>query len=225
MSRTATYQGYEVNLYPLDNVGITAGPDAVNHIVTGVSDTGLWDNGWHVQQNDPLYAPCTMEYTAYSSSGNTQMFRSVNPVWIPGYSSPQYVTMSFSHSNTLYYTTIGDIVTQGAHFYDTGTYGIASGAHVHMCLMIGSRSSIWPVGQNPTYGGIFYSPNPPADIAAFFYVPEDATISSGWGLDWTRWEGLPEFNAKIAIINLLLKRRKKKGGVLYGIDTGLVRDR
>lgn len=216
MSRTAVYQGYEVLLYPLDNVGITAGPDAVNHIVNGVTNTGLWDNGWHDQQDDPLYAPCTMEYVAYSASGHTQMFKSVNPVWIPGYSSPQYVTMSFSHSNTLYYTIIGDIVPQGAHFYDTGTYGIASGAHVHMCLMIGSRSTIWPVGQNPTYGGIFYSPYPPENIADFFYLTPDITISSGWGLDWRYFDGSLSGDTKRQALILFLLKRKQKGGILYG---------
>lgn len=221
MSRTASYQGYEVLLYPLDNVGITADPWAANHIVSGVSNTGIWDNGWHTQQHDPLYAPCTMEYVAYGSSGNTQMFRSVDPVWIPGASSPQYVTMSFSHSNRLYYTNIGDIVPQGAHFYDTGDYGIGSGPHVHMILMIGSRSTMWPVGPNPTYGNIYYSPDPPATIADFFYLPEGTTISGGWDLDWSYWEGLPETDPrKIIIFNLLMKRKKKKGVIAYGSNTG-----
>lgn len=217
MSRTATYQGYEVCLYPLDNIGITAGPDAANHIVTGVSNTGLWDNGWHNQQNDPLYAPFTMEYVAYSSSGNTQMFRSVDPVWIPGSASPVYVTFSVSHSNTLYYTSIGDTVPQGAHFYDTGTYGIASGAHVHMCLMLGSRSTMWPVGNNPTYGGIFYSPNPPGTIADFFYKTEDITISSGWGLNWIDWSGTPSGSSlQIVLLMNLMRKRKQKGVIVYG---------
>lgn len=221
MSRQYSYQGYEVLLYPLDNVGITADPWAANHIVSGVSNTGIWDNGWHIQQHDPLYAPCTMEYVAYGSSGNTQMFRSVNPVWIPGASTPQYVTMSFSHSNTLYYTTIGDIVPQGAHFYDTGDYGLGSGPHVHMILYLGSRSTMWPVGPNPTYGNIYYSPNPPQTIADFFYLTEDITITDGWGLSWSTWQGAPSGSiAKIIVLNLLMRRKKKKGVIVYGSNTG-----
>lgn len=209
----AAYQGYEVCLYPLPNVGITAGPDAVNHTVIGVSNTGLWDNGWHFSQTDPLYAPFTMEYVAYSSSGHTQMFRSVDPVWIPGYSSPQYVTFSVSHSATLYFTTIGTIIPQGTHFYDTGTYGLSSGAHVHFCLYIGSRSTMWPTGTNQTYGQIFYSPNPPNTIADFFYLTPDDTISSGWGLDWKVWEGSIEPSGILIPILMIMKRRKERRSV------------
>lgn len=224
MSRTASYQGYEVCLFPLDNVGITADPWSANHVVNGVTNTGIWDNGWHNQANDPLYAPCSMELVAdMSDSANTQLWRSVDPVWIPGFSTPQYVSMSFSHSNTKYFTGAGTQIAQGTHFYDTGTAGLGSGPHVHMILFLGSRTSMFPVGLNPNgYGNIWYSPNPPDNIAAFFYVPEDATISSGWGLTWSRWEGQPEMRPKIAILNLLSRRRKKKGGVLYGSDPGLV---
>lgn len=224
MSRTATYQGYDVLLYPLDNVGITADPWSSNHVVNGVSNTGIWDNGWHNVQNDPLFAPCDMELVVNAGdSANTQLWRSVNPVWIPGSNQPEYVSFSVSHSNTLYYTVPGTVIQQGTHFYDTGTAGLGSGPHVHMILYKGYRTSMFPVGFNPNgYGNIWYSPDPPASIADFFYLLQDTTISNGWGLTWERWEGLPEFDAKIPIISLLLRRRKKKGGVLYGPDSSFL---
>ena len=219
MSRTATYNGHEVLLYPLDNVGITADPYSSNHVVTGVSNTGIWDNGWHYQQDDPLYAPCTMELVANPhDSANTQMYVSTAPVYIPGSSSPVYVTMSFSHSNTLYYNTIGDVVPQGTHFYDTGTAGLGSGPHVHMILMVGYRTSIWPVGYNPNgYGNIYYSPNPPANIADFFYLLDTDTISNGWGLTWSRWSGTPTSDARLITALMVHLKRKRKGGATIWI--------
>lgn len=216
MSRIASYNGYEILLYPLDNVGITADPYASNHTVTGVGNTGIWDNGWHYNIHDPLYAPCTMRLVANPhDAANTQMYVSQDPVWIPGQSSPTYVTMSFSHSNTLYYNTIGDVVPQGTHFYDTGDAGLGSGPHVHMILGIGARTSIWPVGYNSLYGNIYYSPNPPGNIADFFYLLDTDTISNDWGLTWSRWSGgSPVTNARL-VAAMIIKRKKKGGVVLW----------
>lgn len=60
-------------------------------------------------------------------------------------------------------------------------------------------------------------------IADFFYLPEGTTISGGWDLSWTYWEGLPETDPrKIIIFNLLMKRRKRKGVIVYGTDTRLI---
>ena len=36
------YLGYEVLLYPLEYLNITADPNSPNHVVSGVSNSGLW---------------------------------------------------------------------------------------------------------------------------------------------------------------------------------------
>lgn len=183
--------GVQVSLYPLQYIGITAGPNASNHVVSGVSNSGLYDNGWHGSRQTPLFAPFDMELMQNRSDGaHTQMWRSLTAVVVPGFSSPQYVTFSVSHSQTLYYSTIGETVGQGTHFYDTGDYGLSSGPHVHFCLYVGSRSSMFPTGYNSYVGGnIYYSPNPPSTIADLFYKGINDTISASGGYTWTEWTG------------------------------------
>lgn len=220
-----SYDGYEVLLYPLEFVNITAGPDAANHIVTGVSNTGLWDNGWYINQYCPLYAPCSMHciasYPTGSSNGHGQLWISNDKVWIPQSSEPVYVSMAFLHSNILLYD-VGDYITQGTQFYQTGDFGLGSGPHVHMILQIGARSNMFPTGPNPYYGNIWYSPAPPSTIATFFYLTgEPARGSGGYGgLNWTVWDGPtpPEppvpGDDEAALIYFLINSRKKGGTIV-----------
>lgn len=172
---TAVHDGYEVLLYPLEYINLTATPYYSNHTVPQVSNSGLWDNGWYQQHVRKLFAPCTMKlvasYPTGTINGHTQMWVSTSPVWIPQSQTPVYVSMGFSHSDTLYYTQIGTVINQGTHFLDTGTFGIGTGAHTHMILYIGERTTMFPTGYNSYVGGnIWYSPNAPTNIATFFYA-------------------------------------------------------
>lgn len=218
-----SYQGCEVALYPLNYVNITATPSAVNHVVTGVSNSGLWDNGWYGDSTiRPLFAPFTMtcqqSYPTGNANGHTQKWVSTAPVWLPGYEEPQYATFSVSHSDTLYYS-VGDTIAQGTHFYNTGTFGIGSGAHVHFCLYVGQRASMFPTGSNPNgYGNIWYSPSPPGTIADFFYLdPSDLPQGSGGygGLDWQFWAGMPGKDLSPILAYLIMKKRRQKPNVKY----------
>lgn len=210
-----SYQGYEVCLWPLDFLNITAGPDANNHIVSGVSNSGLYDNGWYINTICPLYAPCTMElvrsYPTGTANGHTQMWRSVNPVWIPSSNTPMYITIALSHSDTLPYTAVGTIINQGTYFYNTGTYGYASGAHVHLILYIGSRSTMFPTGYNSYVGGnIWYSDNPPNTIADMFYLLGDETIIRTGGYTWSTWSGGSNIKKYITFFTAIKKKRRLK---------------
>lgn len=217
---TATYQGYEVALWPLEYVNITAGPWAANHIVEGVSNSGCWDNGWYLTHHRPLYAPFSMTcyYSAGSagSLGHGQLWVSNDKVWLPGYSEPQYASFMVLHSNTQYYG-VGDSISQGTHFFDTGDYGLGTGPHVHFILMVGRRTSVFPAGHNPSYGNIWYSPNAPANIADYFYTTgTEPFVGSGGagGLTWKTWEGSPigptPGEQLAAAILALFKLRKEK---------------
>lgn len=208
----AIYQGYEVCLWPLEYIGITAGPGASNHVVQGVSNSGLYDNGWAVNPVRNLYAPVSMELVATSSSGNTQVWRSINEVWLPGYTTPQFITIGVAHCNNPPYTVIGSRVAQGDYFYSTGDYG-ASAYHVHFILEIGSRSSNFPVGYNAPYDtNIFYSPNPPETIADMFYILDTDEMRQSGGYNWITYEGTVTKKSvleSILYMNLNKKRRLK----------------
>lgn len=184
----AFHDGYEVLLYPLEYVNITASPYASNHVVRGIANSGLWDNGRYQQQVRKLYAPCTMRlvasYPTGSLNAHTQMWVSTNPVWIPQSENPVYVSMAFSHSDTLYYTQIGTVIEQGTHFLDTGIYGLyGTGYHTHMILYIGERSTMFPTGYcEYLQGNIWYSNNSPTNIATFFYITGSETLVNTQGL-------------------------------------------
>ena len=218
----AEYDGHEVCLWPLEYVGITGTPSSSNHTVIGVTNSGLYDNGWYITPIRSLYAPVTMQlkfsYPSGSSNGHTQVWQSLNKVWLPGYPNPEYVTIGFSHSDNLYYTNIGTIIPQGTHFYDTGTFGLGDGgAHVHMILYIGTRGTMFPTGINATYGNIWYSDNPPDTIADFFYILPSDEIRNTAGYDFTVYNGSITHGSikQLILYTQLFKRRAKNGKRIY----------
>lgn len=217
----AEYDGHEVLLWPLEFINLTATPDSINHTVPQVTNSGLWDNG-HTDNIDvwPLYAPCTMEllfsYSTGTINGHTQVWRSVNPVRIPESDTPVYVTMGFGHADNLIYTIAGTVITQGTHFYDTGTYGLGSGAHVHMILYIGQRSNMFPTGYNSyVAGNIWYSDNAPQNIATFFYtLPSDIRINT-LGLNFIDYNGAIHTGGVNALLYYLMLRKNKRRLKVY----------
>lgn len=213
------YDGYEVLLYPTDYINITADPSASNHTIIGVSNSGLWDNGWYQTPIKPLYAPCTMRlvasYPTGQSAGHAQLWVSVNPVWVPQYNEPVFVSFSAGHSDTLYYQDIGTVIKQGTHFYDTGTFGYVTGAHTHYILAFGTRESMFPTGRNAIYGATWYSPNPPINIATYFYITGDEVLVNTRGLTFNKFEGgvTPPLKSNAILYTILNKiRRRYKNG-------------
>lgn len=214
-----SYQGHQVALYPLGYVNITANPWSANHVVSGVSNSGCWDNGWYQTYYRPLYAPFSMtcQYSAGSSGslGHGQLWTSNDTVWLPGYSEPQYASFMVLHSNTQYYGQ-GASIAQGTHFFDTGEYGLSSGPHVHMILMVGRRTTVFPAGYNPSSGyNIWYSPNPPGSIADYFYLTGEPGVGSGGygGQNFKTWDQPPEPpeppTGNTALLTAMLERRKR----------------
>lgn len=128
--------GFEVALFPLPYLYISQGelmPSNYSHYNTYNMDFLGWDANGRVYQ-DPLYAPFTMKVVAlwdYNGS-HTVSFESVNRVHFAD-GSFDYMTIEFTHAQNPPYHTIGDIIRQGQICYYTGTFGQATGDHVHMC--------------------------------------------------------------------------------------------
>lgn len=128
--------GYEVALFPMPYMYISQGelmPSGWSHFNVYNMDFMGYDSNGRVYQA-PLYAPFTMEVVAlwdYSGS-HTVTFESVNKVHFAD-GSLDYMTIEFTHAQNPPYHTIGDRVNQGVLCYYTGTFGQATGDHVHIC--------------------------------------------------------------------------------------------
>lgn len=130
--------GYEVALFPLEYLYVSQGElmpsDNWSHYNTYNMDFWGYDELGRVYQ-DPLYAPFTMEVVAlwdYSGS-HTVTWESVNKVHFSDGVTLDYMTIEFTHADNPPYHSIGDRVSQGELCYYTGTFGHATGDHVHIC--------------------------------------------------------------------------------------------
>lgn len=179
--------GYEVALFPMPYLYMTQdeGGDYSHTGTYNIDFVGY--NGALVVQNAPLYAPCTMKVTSFSSTytgGNAVIFESTRKVHLPN-GALDYLTVMFMHDNNPPYTTIGQVVNQGQLCYRTGTYGQVTGDHVHSCL-----------GQGQ--GGVFVQrPSGNYDLSNRIHYWEgvfvnDTTIVQGYNHPWQIWRGQPQ---------------------------------
>ena len=89
--------------------------------------------------------------------------------------SYDYMTVLFMHDNDIADLTVGRVLTQGEYFYQSGTMGNSSGAHIHVAVYRGAYSDDMAI-----YG--FGSGNVNVEDALF--VRDDTTIRDDYGLDW-----------------------------------------
>ena len=191
--RLVARDGYEVALFPLvalydyqdEGVGTHAG-------TYNIDFHGYQWNGsqWTRQNNAPLYAPCTCRlvyvYPSGTGGGHGRCFQSVNPVHTPG--GLRYIMFFFGHDPNPPYNNVGDIVQQGALIYHTGTYGIATGDHVHTGAGEGTWVS-WSVSYTTRPSGHEDLTNHIHYWDAFYV--NDTTILQGKGHDWKTWDEPP----------------------------------
>lgn len=192
--------GYEVALFHMPYMYITQGMmtgTQQSHYNTFNVDFIGYDMNGRVYEA-PIYAPCTMKVVAYfpgDSGANMVVFESINKVHLAN-GDVDYLTISFAHAESPPYTTIGDVVNQGQICYYTGTYGEASGDHVHSCVGKGTYSGFTTRtgGHQDLTNRILYYDG--------LYI-NSTTIVEDWGYTWV------QFNGK------LLEGSKKFKWVLY----------
>ena len=185
--------GYEVALFPLVALYDYQDDGVGTHINTYNIDFhgyafNLGTHQWERQNNAPLYAPCTCKlvyvYPSGTSGGHGRCFQSVNPVHTPG--GLRYIMFFFGHDPNPPYSTVGQIVHQGDLIYHTGTYGIATGDHVHTGAGEGQWIS-WSQSYTTRPGGHEDLTNHIHYWEAFYV--NDTEILEGKGHDWQVWTG------------------------------------
>ena len=142
--RMIAADGYEVALFPMPYMYMSQDEGGnYSHLGTYNIDLLGWGPNGRIYQA-PIYAPCTMKivFTDLSySGGNTVTFESTDVVHLPN-GQLDYLTITFAHDINPPYTAIGTIINQGDLCYRTGTYGYATGDHVHTCVGQGHYQGI-----------------------------------------------------------------------------------
>lgn len=185
----ATYNGYEVCLFPLDILHVTrvhTDGTAVDYIGTTV--------------NYPMYAPFSGRIYYYNSGDNTIWFHSDREVYTPN--GLTYVTVGFTHSDLLTPNhSVGTHYNQGEYIYNTGQSGLAFGDHVHI-----DQSPNYLAGNPSTstwYTNLSVYPQ------HIFYLTGEETIVNTGGINFEEWDGtITQSNFKWWMTRLLLERRK-----------------
>lgn len=83
-----------------------------------------------------------------------------------------YMTLCFMHDNDISDISVGQALTQGEYFYDSGNYGIASGIHVHVAAYRGKYNSTMQVG------------NGDINVEDALFLPDDTYVYNDYGLMW-----------------------------------------
>lgn len=103
-----------------------------------------------------------------------------NAVWLESISKVKYadgtydyMTVCFMHDNDISDLHVGMGLKQGDWFYDSGTAGNSSGAHIHIAVYQGRYDSSMRIGSGDVY----------AEDA--FFLLDDTYIRFDYDLDWT----------------------------------------
>lgn len=133
--RMTAPDGYEVMLFPIDEMYITQG----EHSGYCIDFVG-WSSGTGQIARYPLYAPCSCTCVARSSSGDWQVFNSNNMVHCAD-GTLRYICFQIGHDNTP--QSVGDTFTQGDLIGHTGTNGYVTGDHLHFNTASGHYTAPW----------------------------------------------------------------------------------
>ena len=207
--QTASYNGYQYCLFPLDIINCTqvSGPSSLSHCCGHPADyVGSYNNY-------PYYAPCdcTRIWT-YPSSGES-IYTSDNPVWTP--SGLTYVSFLFAHDDNIPAATH---FNQGDLIGHTGTTGFALGDHVHLDQSLVQNDSLVNYGITCAGGNVCWALGHSAYPYDVFYITGDETIINTQGMTF---EEVPDHpgpgpGGKAVLLVLLAKykeRNKKHGRI------------
>lgn len=162
--------GRDLALFPCQTMSVTQGAyDDYSH---------QKQNALDIQPtNGMAFAPFNAKVVRVDPGETT-----CNGVWIQSTDkvryadgSYDYMTVLFMHDNDISDLTVGRVLTQGEYFYQSGTMGNSSGAHIHVAVFRGAYS-------DDMTGTGFGSGNVNVEDALF--VRDDTTIRNDYGLRW-----------------------------------------
>lgn len=171
--------------WTLERQGITnsAGQDLALFPANSMCVTqGAYDDYSHMDQNALDIQPTGgMAFAPF----NAQIVRKdagealCNGIWIQSTDkvryadgSYDYMTVLFMHDDNIDNLSVGQMLTQGEYFYQSGTTGNSSGAHIHVAVYRGQYNENMHFGSGDV------------DVEDAFFVMDDTVIHEDYGLSW-----------------------------------------
>ncbi len=106
-------------------------------------------------------------------------YNACNAVWIQSTNkvrfadgSYDYMTACFLHDDDISDLYVGMPLIQGEYFYDSGTFGVSSGKHVHMSVYRGQYNTSMRIGSGTL------------NVEDALFIPNDTYIYQPYGLEW-----------------------------------------
>ncbi|MBE6615812.1 MAG: hypothetical protein E7631_10980 [Ruminococcaceae bacterium] len=159
--------GEDLALFPADSMRITQTAfDTYSHMRQNAIDMQPTNSmafapfNAQIVRTDPGYGPC-----------NGVWIQSVDKVrYADG--SYDYMTVLFMHDDNISNLSVGQMLTQGEYFYQSGTTGNSSGAHIHVAVYRGEYRDDMEFASGDVYA------------KDAFFVLDDTVIHYDYGIEW-----------------------------------------
>lgn len=194
----------EYAIIPMVNLKITQGRfESPSHQTRNAYDIAGADTSI-----ENFNAPFTAR-VVYVSSSSLVLVENVNQVKTPqGIFNPKTLLVSTFHDNDVSDLQVGQIISQGSPYVQEGTYGNATGNHVHMQIASGSYSGGYPLEE--TSPDVWDLKGTKINIEDAFYLQDGVNVLDDNGYAFV---SLPEdeeelLNVKIKNYRFVLFRNK-----------------
>lgn len=197
---TASYEGYQVALLPIDYLYITqtSSPSSLSHCCGHPIDI----IGSHATY--PLYAPCNCHEVSRGS--DYIIYSSDDEVWTP--TGRSYISFEFGHDNNPPTRTT---FSQGELIGHTGTRGFVTGDHCHLDQSKVRNAGLVNSGITCSGGNVCWNINGSDYPYNIFYLSGTETIVNTAGYTFQVWQDSPVGGSgfKWWMARLLLERRRR----------------
>lgn len=203
---TASYEGYQVALFPMDYVYITqtSSPSSLSHCCGHPVDI----IGSHAIY--PMYAPCDCHRiaTGTPAGGNYTIYASDDKVWTPR--GLTYITFEFGHDDNIPSKTS---FKQGELIAHTGTTPSTSvtGDHCHLDQSNKQNARLVSYGITCSFGNLCYALEKSTNVYDIFYLSGSENVVYTHGYTFETWQDTPVGSSgfKWWMARLLLERRRR----------------
>lgn len=195
----------EYCMIPMSNLKITQGRfESPSHQTRNAYDLGGLDSGI-----ENVVTPFTAK-VEYVSASSLVVLSNVNQVKLPNgiIYNPYTLQASFFHDNSVADLTVGQFIPQGTVFYQEGTYGNATGNHIHIQMAISPYQGGYPLEE--ISDDVWDLKGTKANIEDFYFIDQSTNVIDNGGYTFKLVEDEEEelINAKVKNYRFVLFRKR-----------------